>query len=66
MTIAAGRNVQRAAALAVVVCTLLYPVLFPDQTYMHLIICTLGIYIIVNTGFDVLFGYSGQDRKSVV
>jgi branched-chain amino acid transport system permease protein len=60
MTIAAGRNVQRTAALAVVVCTLLYPVLFPDQTYMHLIICTLGIYIIVNTGFDVLFGYSGQ------
>ena len=39
---------------------LLYPVLFPEQTYMHLIICTLGIYIIVNSGFDILFGYSGQ------
>ncbi|WP_325199841.1 branched-chain amino acid ABC transporter permease [Oscillibacter sp.] len=60
MTIAANRRFQKIAALAVVACTLLYPVLFPDQTYMHLIICTLGIYIIVNTGFDVLFGYSGQ------
>lgn len=60
MTIAAGRKFQWAVGLAVVACALLYPVLFPDQTYMHLIICTLGIYIIVNTGFDVLFGYSGQ------
>lgn len=60
MTIAANPKIQRILALVLVAATLLYPVLLPDQTYMHLIICTLGIYIIVNTGFDILFGYSGQ------
>ncbi len=60
MKIVANSKFQKIFGLALVVITLLYPVLFPDQTYMHLIICTLGIYIIVNTGFDILFGYSGQ------
>jgi len=60
MTFAANSKFQKLFALALVLFTLAYPILFPDQTYMHLIICTLGIYIIVNTGFDVLFGYSGQ------
>lgn len=60
MKIVANSKIQKSFGLAVVAITLLYPILFPDQTYMHLIICTLGIYIIVNTGFDILFGYSGQ------
>lgn len=60
MKIVANSKFQKIFGLALVVITLLYPVLFPGQTYMHLIICTLGIYIIVNTGFDILFGYSGQ------
>lgn len=60
MTIAANPKFQKIFGLAVVAITLLYPILFPGETYMHLIICTLGIYIIVNTGFDILFGYSGQ------
>lgn len=60
MKTAANPKVQRLLAILAVAVTLLYPILFPGQTYMHLIICTLGIYIIVNTGFDILFGYSGQ------
>ena len=60
MKIAANPKMQKIFGLALVVITLLYPILFPEQAYMHLIICTLGIYIIVNTGFDILFGYSGQ------
>lgn len=60
MTFVANSKFQRLFALALILITLAYPILFPDQTYMHLIICTLGIYIIVNTGFDILFGYSGQ------
>lgn len=53
-------RVQRASAIAVAALVLLCPILFPESTYIHLLLCTLGIYIIVNTGFDVLFGYSGQ------
>nr|WP_326214402.1 branched-chain amino acid ABC transporter permease [uncultured Oscillibacter sp.] len=60
MTIAANSKFQKIFAVGLVALVLLYPVLFPEQTYMHLIICTLGIYIIVNSGFDILFGYSGQ------
>lgn len=60
MKLASNARNQKLVGLALVVGTLLYPVLFPGQTYIHLIICTLGIYIIVNTGFDILFGYSGQ------
>lgn len=53
-------RVQKIISLVVLAGVILYPVLFPGSTYMHLILCTLGIYIIVNTGFDILFGYSGQ------
>lgn len=53
-------QIQKIFAVGLVALVLLYPILFPGQTYMHLIICTLGIYIIVNSGFDILFGYSGQ------
>ena len=53
-------KVQRLIALVLVAVTVLYPILFRESTYIHLIICTLGIYMIVNTGFDILFGYSGQ------
>lgn len=51
---------QKSFGGALVAAVVLYPILFPGQTYIHLIVCTLGIYIIVNTGFDILFGYSGQ------
>ncbi|WNX83072.1 branched-chain amino acid ABC transporter permease [Agathobaculum sp. NTUH-O15-33] len=53
-------KVQRTIAILVVACVALYPVAFSGSIYMHLILCTLGIYVIVNTGFDILFGYSGQ------
>lgn len=60
MKILSNSKVQRLLALALVVLVAGYPLLFRESTYLHLIICTLGIYIIVNTGFDILFGYSGQ------
>ncbi|MDO4270278.1 MAG: branched-chain amino acid ABC transporter permease [Eubacteriales bacterium] len=53
-------KVQRLIALVLIALAAAYPVLFSGSTYIHLILCTLGIYIIVNTGFDILFGYSGQ------
>ena len=51
---------QRTIGAVLPALVMIYPVLFREAIYMHLILCTLGIYIIVNTGFDVLFGYSGQ------
>lgn len=60
MKLFATRKFQLCVGILLVAATVLYPVLFPEQLYIHLIICTLGIYIIVNTGFDLLFGYSGQ------
>jgi len=60
MKVFADKRFQLCLGLVLVAGVLLYPVLFPDQLYIQLIICTLGIYIIVNTGFDLLFGYSGQ------
>ncbi|WP_283674753.1 branched-chain amino acid ABC transporter permease [Butyricicoccus sp. Marseille-Q5471] len=53
-------KVQRLIAFVMIALVVVYPVLFRESTYVHLILCTLGIYIIVNTGFDILFGYSGQ------
>lgn len=43
-----------------VLAAVLYPILFSSETYMLFLLCLLGIYIIVNTGFDLSFGYSGQ------
>ena len=51
---------QKMIGLALVVFVMAYPILFSQSIYMQLLLCTLGIYIIVNTGFDILFGYSGQ------
>ncbi len=51
---------QRLIAIIAVALAVAYPLVFPQSIYIHLLICTLGIYIIVNTGFDILFGYSGQ------
>lgn len=53
-------KVQHSIALLLAAIVMIYPILFRESTYIQLIICTLGIYIIVNTGFDILFGYSGQ------
>lgn len=51
---------QQFIGLFILLIVLLFPIVFSGQTYTQLLLCTLGIYIIVNTGFDVLFGYSGQ------
>jgi len=36
------------------------PSVLADQTYLLLILNTIGIYIIVNSGLDIVYGYSGQ------
>jgi len=36
------------------------PLIFQDNSYFILLLCTTGIAIIVVTGLDILFGYSGQ------
>ena len=38
----------------------LVPLLFLSDSYVVLLLCTTGISIIVVTGLDILFGYSGQ------
>ena len=53
-------KVQLGIGAAIVLFTILYPIAAPGATYMHLVFCTFGIYIIVNCGLDILFGYSGQ------
>ncbi|MCI8879940.1 MAG: branched-chain amino acid ABC transporter permease [Clostridiaceae bacterium] len=60
MNCLANRRVQLALLAAVVLAGLLYPVLFPGESYMLFLLCMFGIYVIVNTGFDLSFGYSGQ------
>ena len=42
---------QRLIAIIAVALAVAYPLVFPQSIYIHLLICTLGIYIIVNTGF---------------
>ena len=46
--------------VAVVVLLLLLPLLFLNNSYFLLLLCTSGIAIIVVSGLDLLFGYSGQ------
>lgn len=60
MKVISRSKFQKIFGLVLVAAILLYPAAFPKQKYTQLLICTLGIYIVVNTGFDVLFGYSGQ------
>ena len=36
------------------------PLVFHDNSYFILLLCTIGISIIVVSGLDILFGYSGQ------
>lgn len=60
MKVVSRAKFQKIFGLILVAAVLLFPVGFPKEKYTQLLICTLGIYIIVNTGFDILFGYSGQ------
>lgn len=36
------------------------PQVMSDQTYLLLLLCSVGIYVIAVSGLDLLFGYSGQ------
>lgn len=60
MGLLAQRRVQLGLGVAAVALVALCPVLFREHTYFQLLLCTFGIYVIVNAGFDILFGYSGQ------
>ena len=60
MSCLAEKRVQKGILLVFLAAALLYPILFSSETYMLFLLCMFGIYIIVNTGFDLAFGYSGQ------
>lgn len=60
MKMLSASKVQRSIAVFLPVLVIIYPMLSKDAYFAQLILCTLGIYVIVNTGFDILFGYSGQ------
>lgn len=60
----AGRN--RIIAIALIALLVLVPtmlefgILFSRSNYIILLLCFVGIYAIANSGFDLLFGYTGQ------
>jgi branched-chain amino acid transport system permease protein len=46
--------------ILLVLFTGMLPVIFRNNSYFLLLLCTTGISIIVVSGLDILFGYSGQ------
>lgn len=53
-------KVQKNSLIIILAIALIFPVAFSSETYMLFLLCMFGIYIIVNSGLDILFGYSGQ------
>jgi branched-chain amino acid transport system permease protein len=47
-------------AIGVIVFAFAIPLLFPEQRYIMVLLTTISINIIICSGFDVLYGYSGQ------
>jgi branched-chain amino acid transport system permease protein len=46
--------------MLIILCLMFVPLIFQDNIYLIFIFNVIGIYLIVNTGFDLLFGYCGQ------
>jgi branched-chain amino acid transport system permease protein len=51
---------QGALGLAIAIVGGLLPIIFQSDSYVVLLLCTTGISIIVISGLDILFGYTGQ------
>lgn len=47
-------------SIIVIILIILIPLIFKNSTYLVLIMCTIGIYVIAVSGLDLLFGYTGQ------
>lgn len=54
------RRFYRATLLLLAAGLFLVPSILRGQTYLFLVLCTIGIYVIVNSGLDIVYGYSGQ------
>ena len=52
--------ITKAAGVFLVIALFVLPFILPGQIYLFLILNTIGIYIIVNLGLDIVYGYSGQ------
>ncbi|MHC4755115.1 MAG: branched-chain amino acid ABC transporter permease [Planctomycetota bacterium] len=52
--------IPMAAVMFLIISLFVVPFVCPDQIYLFLIFNTIGIYIIVNSGLDIVYGYSGQ------
>lgn len=50
----------KAVMLLLVSALFLVPVVLQSQVYVIFVLCTIGIYVIVNSGLDIVYGYSGQ------
>jgi branched-chain amino acid transport system permease protein len=50
----------KAVMLLLVVALFLAPVVLQSHVYVIFVLCTIGIYVIVNSGLDIVYGYSGQ------
>lgn len=35
-------------------------IIFKQSKYIYLLLCLIGIYTIVTSGLDIVFGYTGQ------
>jgi branched-chain amino acid transport system permease protein len=55
-----GKRLLQNKNILLVLFSGILPLVFRNNSYFLLLLCTMGISIIVVSGLDVLFGYSGQ------
>lgn len=58
-----GKNVAAIIALAILILVPLMMhnnILFTENRYFYVLLCLIGIYTIITSGLDILFGYTGQ------
>ena len=48
-------------AVAVIIPVMMeHNIIFKQSKYIYLLLCLIGIYTIVTSGLDIVFGYTGQ------
>ncbi|MHC4647607.1 MAG: branched-chain amino acid ABC transporter permease, partial [Planctomycetota bacterium] len=55
-----NRCTGKVVMLLLVVALFLAPAVLQSHVYVMFVLCTIGIYVIVNSGLDIVYGYSGQ------
>jgi branched-chain amino acid transport system permease protein len=55
-----GKRREKIGIALALLCAGVLPLVFISDSYLILLMCTTGIAVIVVSGLDILFGYSGQ------